>query len=255
MFQRTPADPLAGPTVVFPSDRYTEITRTMDETREGMPAVVQLVASATSVIPEKARTACAEASSVPALVHTRVQDVLRQRAAVLSNPSLSPFGRQQAIVPVIDRARKEIDKSLGRLAEARALSLKLKQASSRPSDPVTELRYQEIRRAFATLPREERYSTLRGAAESADKRPDAYESELLTAVLSAPAFVLRSLLPNTDDAFLAELRRAADPERHAAVEWCDFVVDMGERAVALAAHWLDQQRSAYGAPVVNPSRH
>ena len=253
--QTAPADPLARPAVVFPSDRYTTVVRTLDEARDGLPAIAQFTPDAAGVIPEKVRSACMEAASAAALAHARVQDVLRQRNEVQRNPTLSPFGRQQMIVPIIDRARKDLEKADGRLSDARAWSKKMKQPTARPVDQVTELRYQEIRRAFAMMPTEDRYPTLNAAAQAAANGTTGDEAELWAAVLSAPAFVLRSMLPSMGEAYLSDLRRAVDPERHAAAEWCDFVVAMSERAIGAAMYWLDAQRSAIGAPAVNPSRH
>jgi len=250
-----PADPLAPAPIVFPSDRYTETVRTLDEAREGLPCIYQLTADATAAIPETVRSACLEAASVAALAYTRVQGVLRQRNELQGNQTLSAFGRQAAIVPVVDRARKDLEKAGARLIEARALAKTLMKSTPRAADQITELRYQEIRRAFAELPREQRYSTLAGAATAASEQGDGDEAELLNAVLSAPAIVLRSMLPGVDETNLAELRRASAPQRYAGAEWCEFVTEMSERAIALAEGWLEQTRSAFGAPVANPSRY
>ena len=247
-----PRDPLAPKPRVLPGPQHLAPAFELAELRHlpfvSVPVHETVTVDAGSELPEPVAESVWSAASVALIAVRELRRVSIALDALERDDSLSPIGRLQKAVPLLDTARTTLWKETKRVADAGELRRKLLARAATPTDGPSGDVAREIRATIAALAPDRRDGfVLEIGSRAIAGDPDARET--LLSIFGAPA-AWREL--HLSDAFRAasnQMLLALSPGHAHAASWLEWAVQVGETAVRDAGEWFDTRRSAFGAPV------
>lgn len=246
-----PRDPLATKPRVMPGPQHTAPAFELAELRDmpfvSVPVHELVTVDAASILAEPVAESTWSAASVAMIAVRELRRVSVLLDALDRDEALSPIGRLQRAVPLVDSARATLVKESRRLADAGELRRKLLARAATPTDGPPGDVAREIRATIAALTPDRRDGFVlevgsRAVAGDADAR------ETLLAIFGAPAAWRELHLSQAFRASSNVMLAALSPDVTHAVTWLEWAVTVGETAVRDGGEWLDARRSALGAP-------